>query len=322
MAKQNRPRVREWQDLTSSEFASIDKKNTVVAVSVSPMEVHGPHLPVRTDIAEAEGLWQSSSELLAAHHPEIEYLHLPPIYVATDVLPQAGSVAFRSSTVVSVLTDLGRSLAKQGFRNIWVSNFHGGPRHYLAIEKAAQTVNSRFGARMVSVFSVMLSRLTDGRIDMRDTLGHIDGLDADALEGDMHAGAIETALMLHLHPELVAADYDNLDQKTVLPRENGEVRDKSPLRALFKTTGQMLAMMKYFERETYAGAPHVATSDMGREILKTLSGLVADALSDLWTGKLSLSDCHSPIWPLRHLFLSELTQASVERLFRHNNQVF
>lgn len=322
MPKKSSPRVREWQDLTSSDFASIDRENTVVAVSVSPMEVHGPHLPVRTDIAEAEGLLESTGKLLVQHHPEIEYLHLPPIYVATDVLPQTGSIAFRSSTVVSVVTDLGRSLAKQGFRNIWISNFHGGPRHYLAIEKAAQVVNSRFGARMVSVFSVMLSRLTDGRIDMRDTLGHIDGLDASSLEGDMHAGAIETALMLHLHPDLVAKGHGSLEHKTVVPQENGEVHEKSALRALLKTTGLMLSMMKYFESETYAGAPHVATSEMGREILGTLSGLAADALSDVWTGKLDVSDCHSPIWPLRRLFLSELTQASVERLFRHKNQVF
>ena len=152
--------IREWQYLTSSDFAKLDFANTVVLVTCSPLEVHGPHLPVFADIEESENIILRAAEILCQRNPRMQFLHLPPIYTAADALPQRGSLMFRSSTLVDVLSDLGRSLAAQGFKHIWVSNFHGGPRHFLAIEKAADLCNRRYGTKMVSAFSLLIQRLS------------------------------------------------------------------------------------------------------------------------------------------------------------------
>ena len=82
---------------------------------------------------------------------------------AADAVPQPGSLRFSTGTTVRVLTELGTTLAMQGFRNIVVSNFHGSPRHFIALEAACENVNRRDpGTRMVSVFSVLVDRLTGG----------------------------------------------------------------------------------------------------------------------------------------------------------------
>ena len=167
-------RVREWQYLTGRDFAEMDRARTVALVSCSPLEVHGPHLPVITDNWEAEGLALRAIEKLSARFDDLEFVHLPPIYVAADVVPQPGSVMFRPTTILRVLEDLGRSLAKQGFRHIWVSSFHGGPRHFVPIELAAHRTNERYGTKMVSVFSLMIARLTNGGSDLKNVLGQLD----------------------------------------------------------------------------------------------------------------------------------------------------
>ena len=111
------PRIREWKDLTGPAIEALDRRNTVVVVTCSPLEVHGPHLPVSADMAEAEGLLERTMEMLLERHPEIGFVHLPPIFVAADVLPHRGSLRFRASTVTRVLTELGTTLATQGFRD-------------------------------------------------------------------------------------------------------------------------------------------------------------------------------------------------------------
>ena len=88
-------RVREWKHLTGRDFQEMDRANTVVVVSCSPLEVHGPHLPTITDNQEAEGLSLRMMEILSERHPTIEFVHLPPIFVACDVLPHAGSLQFK-----------------------------------------------------------------------------------------------------------------------------------------------------------------------------------------------------------------------------------
>ena len=61
-----------------------------------------------------------------------------------------------------LLKETGKKIAAQGFRNVMVSNFHGSPRHFLAIEQACDTVSRERGVRMACIFSILLTRLTGG----------------------------------------------------------------------------------------------------------------------------------------------------------------
>jgi creatinine amidohydrolase len=114
-----------------------------------------------------------------------------------------------------VLEDLGRSLAAQGFRDVLVSNFHGSPRHFLAIETACDRISRERGIRMLSVFSVMLTRLTGGSGELDEVLAALPGIDRDNLVADTRAGLVETSQLLALHPEWVERDYTKLPRRTV-----------------------------------------------------------------------------------------------------------
>ena len=101
------PEFIRWETLTKKQFDEIDRAQAVVMVTCSPLEVHGPHLPLGADAFEGEGLAERSIGLLAERHRGRTFLKLPFIYAAADPVPQPGSIAFRPSTIVAMLVDLG-----------------------------------------------------------------------------------------------------------------------------------------------------------------------------------------------------------------------
>lgn len=225
------PEVLRWETLTKRQFDQIDRERAVVLVTCSPLEVHGPHLPLGADVLEGEGLAERALRFLPAAHRERVFLKLPGVYACADPVPQPGSLAFRPSTTVAVMEDLGDALAAQGFRDVLVSNFHGSPRHFLALETACDRVSRRHGIRMVCIFSVMLSRLTEGGgSELGAVLGHLPGVDPEDFRGDTHAGLVETSQLLALHPDWVDPDYKVLPRRTVdlWLEERGEAPPAAP----------------------------------------------------------------------------------------------
>lgn len=318
----SRVNLREWKHLTGSDFAAMDRTRTIVLVTCSPLEVHGPHLPVITDTAEAEGLTLRMVEMLTERDPTLEFVHLPPIYVASDVLPHPGSVMFRSSTITRVLGDLGRSLARQGFVHVWVANFHGGPRHFVSIEKACARTNRRYGTKMISVFSLLVGRLAKGGAELSEVLGHIAGVTPDELRGDHHGGAIETSMMLHLVGEHVDPRYRDLTQRTLDLKRQEEGLPPLPESGVVDLVKSFKHKLKYYEAETYSGKPQIASAEIGRQMIEVLARHAADALQEVLHGTLRPEECHSPIWPLRWLFTSETLGRLFERAVKYQQRVF
>jgi creatinine amidohydrolase len=301
------PRVLRWETLTKRTFDTLDRANCVVLVTCSPLEVHGPHLPFGADALEGEGLLQRMLRFLPERHRTKTFLQLPFLYTATDTLPHPGSLFFHPSTTQAVLRDLGRTLAAQGFRDILVSNFHGSPRHFLAIEAACARVSRERDIRMVCIFSVLLGRLTGGSSELYEVLGRLPGVDREDLVGDTHGGLVETSQLLALHPEWVERDYAALPRRTVdgWLAEQGEA---PPAIERGKPAG-ILTMIKafqgglrFFRAETYAGAPGKASAELGERILDTLGEKGAEAVAEILDGTLPPSQWHSPLWKQRFWF--------------------
>jgi creatinine amidohydrolase len=247
---------------------------------------------------------------LPEHHRDRVFLKLPFIYAATDTVPQPGSLYFQPSTTMTVLEDLGRTLAAQGFEHVLVSNFHGGPRHFLAIEKACQRVQRRHGLKMISVFSLMISRLTEGSSNLDDVLGDLPGVHKPDLRGDTHGGLVETSQLLALHGDWVEPDYKDLPQLTTeiwLARQGRKRVEKgNKLSDLLNLLRANRDGMSFFKQETYSGAPAGASAELGERFLDLLGAKAGEAVGELLDGKISPADCHSPAWPIRFLFLNPL----------------
>jgi creatinine amidohydrolase/Fe(II)-dependent formamide hydrolase-like protein len=305
------PTLLRWETLTKTKFDQLDRDNCVVLVTCSPLEVHGPHLPFGADALEGQALSRRMLKFLPERHRAKTFLELPFIYTATDTLPHPGSLFFQPSTTQAVIRDLGRTLAAQGFRDILVSNFHGSPRHFLAIENACAKVSRERNIRMVCIFSVLLTRLTGGTSELYEALGKLPGVNPEDLKGDTHGGLVETSQLLALHPEWVERDYATLPRRTVelWLKERGE----APAEIQAGKPAGIMAMVKafrgglrFFRAETYAGAPGSASPELGERILDTLGEKGAEAVTEILDGLLPPSQWHSPLWKQRFWFINPL----------------
>ncbi len=320
------PSILRWETLTKRQFDQIDRGRAVVLVTCSPLEVHGPHLPLGADALEGEGLAERSLRFLPERHRDRVFLKLPFIYAATDTVPQPGSLYFQARTTRIVLEDLGRTLAAQGFRHVFVSNFHGGPRHFLSIEKAARSVQSRYGLGMVSIFSLMIKRLTQGTSELESVLASLPGVDRAALPGETNGGQVETSQLLALHGDWVDPDYKQLPRQTVDTwlEAKGEVRTEAgrgdPRRFLAMLRSYK-AGLEFFTEQSYSGAPASASAELGERILDTLGGYAGQAMGELLDGTLDPKECHSPIWGLRFVFLNRWMIELSNRLLGFRNPI-
>jgi creatinine amidohydrolase/Fe(II)-dependent formamide hydrolase-like protein len=313
------PALLRWETLTKRKFDQLDRDDCVVMVTCSPLEVHGPHLPFGADALEGEGLARRMLKFLPERHQRKTFLQLPFIYAATDTLPHPGSLFFQPSTTQAVLRDLGRSLAAQGFKTILVSNFHGSPRHFLAIEEACARVSRERGIRMVCIFSVLLKRLTGGSSELYDVLGQLPGVRREDLVGDTHGGLVETSQLLALHPEWVERDYASLPRRTVdgWLAERGETppaieRGKPP--GIMTMIKAFQGALRFFRAETYAGAPGSASPELGEQILDRLGEQGAAAVAEILDGVLPPGEWHSPLWKQRFWFTNPLMVRVFNRL--------
>ncbi len=313
------PTLLRWETLSKSRFDRIDRASAVVVVTCSPLEVHGPHLPLGADVFEGDGLAERCLRLLPERHWSRSFLKLPFLYTAADSVPQPGSIAFRTSTIVSVIEDLGRSLAAQGFRNVLVSNFHGSPRHFLAIETGCDRVSRATGIRMLSIFSAMLSRLGVAGSDLGDVLGQLPGVEKSDFDGDTHAGLVETSQLLALHPEWVDPGYQALPRRTVdlwleeQGRQHGRA-GRSGLAAIPDLVARFKNVVHFFAEETYSGDPARGSAELGERILDTLAQKAAEAVSELLDDRFPEPQWHSPFWKLRHLFVNPAAVRLFDRL--------
>jgi creatinine amidohydrolase len=201
------------EELTFTELEALDRNRAVVLFTVSPLEEHGPHLPVGTDLFTADSICKKLAERIIEAKPGWTVLTGPSLPIGASAFDRAGTLLARPRTVRNATLDYGASLARHGFRYLLVLNGHGGPRHIVALEEAAAAVSRRYKVRMFSVSGPVLWKFMRGGYASRleATLGRpFTAAEREALNGDTHAGMWETSLVLQARPELVKPKYAGL----------------------------------------------------------------------------------------------------------------
>jgi creatinine amidohydrolase len=205
--------VHRLEELSSPALDGLDRARTVVVLTVSPLEQHGPHLPLGVDAFTARHLAEAVGERLVAARPGWHVVLAPPLYLGSFAFESVGTVSVRQRAVRDVVTDYGESLARAGFRYILVSNGHGGPGHLVALEEAAAAVSRRHGVMMASFTGHLAWQFLRGRYleRLEAALGRpLSPEERAAFTEDAHAGWWETSVMLWLRPELVDGGYRDL----------------------------------------------------------------------------------------------------------------
>jgi len=109
----------EFSELNWKQIDELPKEKTVFFLPISPMEEHGPHLPVGTDFLTAKDTAKDAVKELGKNHKDITCVLLPPVPLGfckfnTDF---PGSISVSSRVVREVIISFGSALAKHGFFN-------------------------------------------------------------------------------------------------------------------------------------------------------------------------------------------------------------
>ncbi|MBV2363417.1 creatininase family protein [Streptomonospora sp. NEAU-YY374] len=195
-------------------------------------EQHGPHLPLATDTVIAATL---AAEIAEAHGLRV----LPPVAFSCSQEHAAwpGTVSVSAATLYALVRDIAESVRASGATGLVLVNGHGG--NYV-LGNLVQEVN-RLGHRMA------LFPAFEDWADARTSAGVLTTNDAD-----MHAGELETSILLHAHPHLVGEDYTSADHLT------GDRR-------------HMLTLgLEAYTPSGVVGRPSLATAEKGEAALSAL----------------------------------------------------
>lgn len=213
---------------------------SAVLLPVGSVEQHGPHLPLTTDTVVAATV---AAELAAAHPVR----RLPPLAFSCSHEHAAwpGTVSISATTLVAVVTDVAAALHRAGATELVLVNGHGG--NYV-LGNVVQEAS--LGPLRLSLFP--------GELDW-DAARAAAGL-ATTGWSDMHAGELETSILLHAHPHLVGPHG---------PADDRVADDRRHL---------LSHGMAAYTDSGVIGRPSLASAGKGRAVLASLVASFADHL--------------------------------------------
>ncbi len=181
------PPSRFWQDLTHEDFTRLDPERTVVLLPVAAIEQHGPHLPVSVDATLNAGVLAAALDLLPQSLPLL-VLPAMPVGKSDEHIAFPGTLTLSAETLIRLWTEIGDSVARAGLRKLVLFNAHGGQPQVMDIVARDLRLRHRMLVAAVNWFA----------------FGLPPGLFTPEEEAHgIHAGDIETSMMLHLRPDLV-----------------------------------------------------------------------------------------------------------------------
>jgi creatinine amidohydrolase len=210
---------------------------------VGSFEQHGGILPLATDTVIAVTVADAIGERYGV-------LRLPPITFSCSHEHAAwrGTVSISAATLYATVNDIAGSLRASGVPKLVLISGHGG--NYV-LGNAVQEASAR-GEAMA-----LFPTENDWATARRDG-----GVELTAVS-DMHAGELETSILLHAHPSLVEPDYAEHDHLA-------DDRDRFLTRGLAAYTASGVI-----------GRPSLASAAKGRDALASLVDSFAEVVAAL-----------------------------------------
>ncbi len=255
-----------WAEVSALDFDTAQRSGlaaqTVAVLPVAATEQHGPHLPLSVDAALLQGVIDAALPLLP---PELPLLVLPPqnIGLSTEHQAYAGTLTLSPATLLALWTELGECVARAGIKKLLLLNGHGGQVSVMDI--VGRELRQRCGLLVYSAswFSLPLPDEVAGRFSAEE---HRFGI---------HAGEIETSMMLHLAPQTVRMQHARHFHSTS--------QDRAARHALLgngKSAKLAWAMQDYHPAGAVGNAA-AATAENGRAVVQAAAVQLTQLLQEL-----------------------------------------
>ena len=183
-----------YDELTWPEMREAIAQQPVVLLPFGTVEDHGPHLPINTDNVIVEAIC-----LEAARRAAGDVLVMPPVAYGLDEhhMDFPGPVSVDMQTLLAYVADVAISAARHGFTHVLIVNGHG----------SNEPIADLAARRVVLETGVICGAMSpNAAIDPTLAEPVYSQMRQSAPGGVAHAGEYETAMMLHLRPDLVHMD--------------------------------------------------------------------------------------------------------------------
>jgi creatinine amidohydrolase len=189
------PQTKFWAEMTWTDFQTRDMTRTIAVLPLAATEQHGPHLPLGTDTFIMEGY---IARVVPRLPDELAVLFLPVQNCGLSIehTDYPGTLSLPAEPLIGAWTKLCECVHRTGCRKLVLLSSHGGNTAILDV--IAHDLRARLGMLVV--------------LASWHRFGAPDGLfSAHEQAHGIHAGEIETSLMLNFRPDLVrtaeAADF-------------------------------------------------------------------------------------------------------------------
>ena len=252
-----------FEELSWKKIEDLDKKKTIVFLPISPMEEHGPHLPVGTDYLISYQAASDAIRILNKERSGLKYILFPAIPLGfcgfnTDF---PGSISSSGNTIKNIIIDIGSNLAKHGFKYLIICTYHMSLPHLRAIYSAMKKLERKYDIKCYEPWSPYFY---GGMIEKNEP-----ELGFDTTK-EVHAGFRETSLIKYQYPYLLDKSYKTLQSI---------YRDLNSPKVIYKKFKDLGL------KDGYVGSPARADADYGRWFYGETVNTYIKAAKDLFDGK-------------------------------------
>jgi creatinine amidohydrolase len=251
-----------WADLTTTDFAGLDPATTVAVLPVGATEQHGPHLPLSVDQSLVDGMVaRALPELPAA--ASVLVLPTQRVGYSPEHAGFPGTLTLPVETVIATWVALGECVARAGVKKLLVFNSHGGQVSLLDIVARELRVRCSLIVYTCSWWNLPLD---DEVMALFPPEEHRFGV---------HAGDMETSLMLALAPKTV-----RMQQAANFASTSQDRARRYPVLGNGRSAKLGWAMQDY-NAEGAAGNAAAATQQKGEAVLQAAATQLAVLLREI-----------------------------------------
>ncbi len=255
-----------WAHLKSPDFARLDLARCIAVLPVAAVEQHGPHLPLNVDTALVEGVIAAALPHLPANLPVL-FLPTQAIGFSPEHTAFAGTLTLKADTIIALWTELAESVARTGVKKLVLLNSHGGQVGLLDV--VARDLRARLGMLVYSVNWFNLPLQTEAGASVNDLFS------AHEHRFGIHAGEIETSMMLALTPNQV--------DMTKAQNFHSTSQDRAQKFSLLGDgrSAKLAWQMQDYNPHGAVGNAAAATADKGRAVLGAAGRSLAQLLVEV-----------------------------------------